>query len=81
MITELEEGAQWTPESSSQLDAFPGEKQDEYMLLAGPKVGEGPARETFARGGGGGPMASGSKPQKMREHGVQTELGCGVYLR
>ncbi|XP_050002587.1 zinc finger protein 713-like [Alexandromys fortis] len=23
VITELEEGAQWTPESSSQLDAFP----------------------------------------------------------
>ena len=77
MITELEEEAQWTPQSSSQLDAFPGEKQDEHMLLAGPKVGEDPARETFATG----PMASGSKPRKMREHGVQTELGCGVRLR
>lgn len=40
-----------TPESSSQLDAFPGEKQDEYILLAGPKVGEDPAGETFVGGG------------------------------
>ncbi|KAK7829258.1 hypothetical protein U0070_012729 [Myodes glareolus] len=38
VITELEQDAQWTPESSSQLGASPGEKQDEYMLLAGPKV-------------------------------------------